>query len=138
MAYWLLKSDPESYSFADLARDKQTVWDGIRNHQARNYLARMKVGDGCLVYHSGEERAIVGTARIARAAYGDPGAEDPRWLNVDLRVGKRLARPLCLADIKAHRILARMAILKQSRLSVCPVTEEEWRVVGELTGSPDL
>lgn len=126
MAYWLLKTDPETYSFADLVRDQATSWDGIRNHQARNYLAQMKAGDACLVYHSGPEPGIVGTAKVVKAAYRDPGADDPRWLNVDVRAGKPLKRPVSLAEVKVHPVLKGMALVRQSRLSVSPVAPGEW------------
>jgi len=137
MACWLLKTDPETYSFDDLLRDKQTSWDGIRNHQARNSLAAMKPGDKCFIYHSGADPAIVGTAKVVKAAYRDPGADDSRWLSVDLKAGRRLARPVPLAAIRKHRALGSMALLKQSRLSVTPVTEEEWLVVEGLAAGED-
>lgn len=133
MAYWLLKSDPETYSFADLLRDKTTTWDGIRNHQARNYLAQMKPGDECFIYHSGGEPGIVGRARILKAPYSDPKADDPRWLNVDLRVSGSLDRALSLAEIKKHKTLAKMALVRQGRLSVTPVTDAEWKTALELS-----
>lgn len=129
MAHWLLKSDPETYSFDDLLRDKTTCWDGIRNHQARNFLAQMKSGDECLIYHSGGEPGIVGTAKIARAGYPDPKADDPRWLNIDLRVGRRLPRSVPLSEIKGHKALLKMALVRQGRLSVTPVTDAEWDAV---------
>jgi predicted RNA-binding protein with PUA-like domain len=135
MAHWLLKSDPETYSFDDLVRDGTTVWDGIRNHQARIHLAAMKAGDECLMYHSGKEPGIVGTAKVARAAYRDPKADDPRWLNVDLKSGKRLRRAVSLAEVKKHPALKSMAVVRQSRLSVSPVTDAEWKAVVALGAS---
>jgi predicted RNA-binding protein with PUA-like domain len=135
MAHWLIKSDPETYSFDDLLCDKKTSWDGVRNHQARNNLAAMKVGDSCLVYHSGEEPAIVGTAKVVKSAYPDPKADDPRWLSVDLQAGKRLSRAVPLAEMKKHSVLSKMAVMRQSRLSVSPVTEEEWAAALELGGA---
>ena len=132
MAHWLLKTDAETYSFDDLLGDKTTHWDGVRNHQARNYLASMMPGDECFIYHSGRDPGIVGTARILKAAYCDPKADDPRWLNVDLKVLKRLARVVPLAEIREHKALTQMALLRQSRLSVSPVTDAEWKAVLEL------
>jgi predicted RNA-binding protein with PUA-like domain len=134
MSYWLLKSDPETYSFDDLVRDKTTAWDGVRNYQARNNLALVKRGDECYIYHSVKDPAIVGTARVIKAAYSDPDADDPRWLNVDVKAGKHLAVPVPLAQIKKHAVLSGMALVRQSRLSVCPVSAEEWMAIQKLAG----
>jgi predicted RNA-binding protein with PUA-like domain len=136
MAHWLLKSDPDAYSFDDLVNDKTTRWDGIRNHQARSHVAAMKAGDQCLVYHSGSEPAIVGTAKIVKSAYPEPKADDPRWVCVDIQAGKRLKRSVPLAEIRKHPELSNMGIVRQSRLSVCPVTDAEWDAAIELGGSP--
>ncbi len=129
MNYWLIKSDPETYSFEDLCRDQTTAWDGVRNYQARNNLAAMKAGDLCLVYHSGANPAVVGTAKVVKAAYPDPKAEDPRWVNVDIQAGQTLARPVSLAEIKKHALLSQMELVRQSRLSVAPVRAAEWAEV---------
>src|SRR5262245_27083356 len=135
MAHWLLKSDPETYSFDDLARERTAVWDGIRNHLARIHLQAMRVGDTLLIYHSGSGAAVVGTATVTRAAYPDPRADDPRWVNIDIKAGKRLATAVPLAAIRKHPLLRGMGILKQSRLSVSPVTAAEWKAVHELAGA---
>lgn len=132
MSYWLLKSDPETYSFEDLVRDKKTAWDGVRNYQARNNLARMKRGDKCYIYHSVKNPAVVGTAEVIKAAYSDPESDDPRWLNVDVRAGKHLPEPVSLLEIKKHPALSEMALVRQSRLSVCPMSAKEWAVVQKL------
>ena len=132
MAYWLLKTDPDTYSFEDLLREKKTEWDGVRNHQARNNLAAMKRGDECLIYHSQTERTVVGTAKVVKAAYPDPEADDPRWVNVDVRVGKQLARAVTLAELKSEPTLANMALIRQSRLSVCPLEKKEWETILKL------
>ena len=134
MNYWLIKSDPETYSFEDLQRDRTTAWDGVRNYQARNNLAAMQVGDLCLVYHSGEKPAVVGTAQVVKAAYPDPKSEDPRWVNVDVQAGEALARPVPLVEIKKHPLLSQMAVVRQGRLSVAPVRAEEWAAVMALAG----
>ena len=126
MNYWLLKSDPETYSFEDLCRDRTTAWDGVRNYQARNNLAAMQAGDWCLVYHSGGGPSIVGTAKVVKAAYPDPKSVDPRWVNVDVQAGEWLARPVILAELKKHPVLSQMAVVRQSRLSVSPLTKAEW------------
>lgn len=129
MNYWLIKSDPETYSFEDLCRDQTTAWDGVRNYQARNNLAAMQAGDLCLVYHSGGEPAVVGIAEVVKAAYPDPKSEDPRWVNVDVRAGETLAGAVSLAQLKKHPLLAQMAVVRQGRLSVSPVTAAEWKAV---------
>ena len=137
MAYWLLKTEPEEYSFDDLVRDRRGEWDGVRNHLARNHLAAMKPGDECLIYHTGKARVVVGTAVVVRAAYPDPTADDPRWLAVALESGRRLPVPVPLAAMRSEEALAGMDILKQTRLSVCPVSAREWRTILRLArGAP--
>lgn len=136
MNYWLIKSEPGTYSFEDLQRDMRTAWDGVRNYQARNNLAAMKAGDKCLVYHSGASPGVVGTAKVVKAAYPDPKAEDPRWLSVDVQAGEILARPVPLSEIKNHGLLSHMAVVRQGRLSVSPVTAEEWAAVLALASKP--
>jgi predicted RNA-binding protein with PUA-like domain len=132
MAYWLLKTDPETYSFDDLLREKTTAWDGVRNHQARNNLQAMKKGDRCLIYHSQEVRAVAGTAKVTRAAYPEPKGGAEGWVCVDLKPEARLARPVTLAEIKADRLLSKMALVRQGRLSVSPVGDAEWERLMEL------
>ncbi|RIL04834.1 MAG: EVE domain-containing protein [Proteobacteria bacterium] len=124
--YWLVKSEPSTYSWDDLVRDGGTRWDGVRNALARIHLAAMKRGDLALVYHSGDDKAVVGIARVTRAAYPDPSADDGRWLAVDLAPVRPLAERVPLATVKQDAKLARFALVKQSRLSVMPATAAEF------------
>lgn len=121
---WLVKSEPSVYAFEELLRDERTVWDGVRNYEARNNLRAMKKGDLLLFYHSNEGKEIVGLAKVARTAYQDPKTGDD-WSAVDVVPVKRLAVPVTLATIKAHPRLSKMALVRRSRISVVPVTEEE-------------
>jgi len=123
MATWLLKSDPDTYSLDDLERDKKTTWDGVRNNQALIYLRQMKKGDLALIYHSGDDKNVVGLAEVTSAAYADPKLDDPKLVVVDLRFKKRSAKPVTLAQIKADRDFAGLQLIRQSRLSVMPVPE---------------
>jgi predicted RNA-binding protein with PUA-like domain len=126
--HWLVKSEPESYSFAQLQKDKTTAWTGVRNYSARINLRTMAKGDECFVYHSVSEKAIVGTATVVKTAYPDPTVEPgekAEWSCVDLKAGKALPRPVTLEEIKRNRVLKGMLLIRQSRLSVCPVTEKE-------------
>lgn len=127
MATWLLKTEPSAYSFADLVRDKKAVWDGIRNPEARNNLRAAKKGDLVLVYHTGDERRVVGLGRITREAYPDPADAD--WLAVDIAPGRALAEPVTLGEPKAEKKLADFALIRRSRLSVVPVTDAELGVI---------
>ncbi len=127
MATWLLKTEPSAYSFADLVRDKKAVWDGIRNPEARNNLRAAKTGDLVLVYHTGDERRVVGLGRITREAYPDPADAD--WLAVDIAPGRALAEPVTLGELKAEKKLADFALIRRSRLSVVPVTDAELGVI---------
>ena len=129
---WLVKSEPGTYSYADLERDGRTVWDGVRNFQARNYLREMSAGDEVLYYHSGDEKAVVALARVARAAYPDPSAPGQDWSVVDLAPLRALSRPVSLAEIKATPALAGMLLLRQSRLSVLPVARAEYDLIVKL------
>ena len=124
--HWLAKSEPSAYAWEQLVSDRATRWDGVRNHQARNNLAGMQKGDLVLFYHSGESREIVGVMRVARAAYPDPKADDPRWLAVDVEAVKPLAQPVSLAAIKADAALRGIALVKQSRLSVMPLEKDQF------------
>jgi len=134
MAYWLMKSEPESYGWSDLKRDGGTEWDGVRNNAARLHLKAMKPGDEAFFYHSMSDKAVVGIMRIAREARPDP--KDPDWVSVRVEPVKPLARPVTLAEIKAEPRLSKMELIRQSRLSVAPVREEEWKVVLELATRP--
>jgi predicted RNA-binding protein with PUA-like domain len=125
-AYWLVKSEPSTYSWGDLVRDGGTRWDGVRNALARIHLAAMKKGDVALVYHSGDDKSVVGIARITRAAYPDPSADDPRWLAVDLEPLRPLAVPVPLATVKQDAKLAGFGLVRQSRLSVMPASADEF------------
>jgi predicted RNA-binding protein with PUA-like domain len=118
---WLVKSDPDTYGWPELEREGVARWDGVRNPEARNHLAEMRPGERVLFYHSGADKAVVGIARVTKAAYPEPGADDPRWLAVDLEPVKKLARPVTLAAIKAERSLARIPLVTRSRLSVMPI-----------------
>jgi len=132
VAFWLIKTEPSTYSFADLRREGEARWDGVANPQALANLKAMKPGDLALVYHSGGERAAVGVAEVVRAAYPDPAEEDPRLVVVDLRAGAPLARPVPLAAMKAEAAFAGSPLLRQGRLSVVPITEAQWRAVERL------
>lgn len=133
MAHWLMKSEPESYGWADLVRDGQTEWDGVRNNAARLHLRAMQPGDTAFFYHSVSDKAIFGIMEIASAPHPDPKAAD--WVAVTVKPLEPLARPVTLAEIKAEPRLAGMILLKQSRLSVAPVTAAEWKIVLEMAAS---
>jgi predicted RNA-binding protein with PUA-like domain len=133
-AHWLVKSEPNAYSFADLQRDGSTVWDGVRNNAAALHLKAMKVGDEALFYHSQEGKEIVGIARITRTAFPDPGDPSGRFVAVELAPVKSLPKPVTLADMKAAPALSGMAMIRQSRLSVSPVTKAEWDAILTMAG----
>jgi len=122
MNYWLVKSEPEAYSWSDFLKDGKTAWTGVRNFAARKNLRTMKAGDRVFFYHSGEGKSIVGLARVAREFYRDPTADEGDWSAVDLAPEKTMFRPITLAEIKADKNLKEMALVRQSRLSVMPVT----------------
>jgi predicted RNA-binding protein with PUA-like domain len=124
--YWLMKSEPTKYSFAQLLRDKKTVWDGVRNFEARNYMRQMKAGDYCLFYHSNEGKAVVGVAKIAREAYPDPTAEGEDWSAVEVEPISPVKVPVTLDAIRGEPDLADIALLKRSRLSVVPISKEHF------------
>ena len=124
MAYWLMKSEPASYSWSDLVRDGGTEWDGVRNNAARLHLKAMKAGDEAFFYHSMSDKAVVGIMRVTREAQPDP--RDPDWVSVRVEPVRPLPRPVTLAEIKAEPSLAQMELIRQSRLSVAPVRDEEW------------
>ena len=130
MAYWLMKSEPGSYSWDNLVRDGGTMWDGVRNNAARLHLRAMKAGDQALFYHSMDERAVVGIMKIAGP--GQPDGEDGSWVKVPVEPVRALARPVTLAAIKAEPKLAKMELIRQSRLSVAPVRDEEWKLLLEM------
>ncbi len=132
MAFWLMKSEPHVYSWGDLVRDGTTDWDGVRNNAARLHLRAMQPGDEAFFYHSGDERQVVGIMRIAGPQ--EPDGEDGAWVKVPVEPVRPLPRPVTLTEIKAEPTLARMELIRQSRLSVSPVREEEWAKVLELAG----
>lgn len=134
MAYWLVKSEPSSYSWEQLEKDKRTRWEGVRNFAARNFLKQMKAGDKVFYYHSNEGMEIVGIAEVVQEFYQDPATQDANWVVVDIKPLKKLQKPVTLKQIKADKRLAGMALVKISRLSVQPVGEKEWAVVLELAG----
>lgn len=132
MARWLMKSEPQVYSWDDLVREGATDWDGVRNNAARLHLRAMKPGDEAFFYHSGEERAVVGVMRVA--GEGKPDGEDGAWVKVPVEPVRPLPRPVTLKEIKAEPALAKMELIRQSRLSVSPVREEEWALVLKMAG----
>lgn len=125
MAYWLMRSEPDVYGWDHLVRDKGTEWDGIRNYTARNFLKEMQPGDLALFYHSNTEKAAVGVMEIARA--WKPDGDDGNWASVRVEPRDKLANPVTLAAIKAESKLAKLEMLRQSRLSVTPVRADEWK-----------
>ncbi len=133
MSYWLVKSEPSAYSFEQLQQDKETSWDGVRNYAARGHLRSMKKGDEVFYYHSNEGLAIVGIAKVVKEAYQDPTTEDDRWVSVALKPLKKMKNPVTLNQIKAEKVLKNMALVRIGRLSVQPVTEEEWKTVLKLS-----
>jgi predicted RNA-binding protein with PUA-like domain len=136
MAYWLLKTEPSTYSFGDLQRDGSTTWDGVRNAQALIHIRAMRPGDRVLIYHSGDERAVVGTGEITSEPYPDPQSGDPKLAVVDVRAGRPVERAVSLAAVKADPAFAEMGLVRMSRLSVMPVTDDQWRRLCEMAGLP--
>jgi predicted RNA-binding protein with PUA-like domain len=124
--HWLVKQEPESYAWESFVREGETAWEGVRNYQARNNLKSMQPGDLVLFYASGEVKAVIGLAEVTRAAYPDRTADDPAWVAVDLKAGAALAKPVTLAEIKADPTLAKIALVRNSRLSVSPVSLQEF------------
>lgn len=135
MAYWLIKSEPEVYSWDQLNKDKQTRWDGIRNYAARNHLKSMKKGDELFFYHSDKATEIVGIATVSKEAYHDPTSSDPAWFAIDVKPLRKLSKPVTLEQIKKEKKLAGMALVRISRLSVQPVTSEEWQMILKMGGT---
>lgn len=129
MNYWLVKSEPLKYSWEQFVKDKRTYWDGVRNYQARNNLNAMKHGDAVLFYHSNEGLAVVGIARVVKEAYQDPTTEDQRWVVVDLEPVEPLPQPVLLSEMKQEKRLQNMALIHQGRLSVMPLTKEEFEII---------
>jgi predicted RNA-binding protein with PUA-like domain len=139
MAYWLVKSEPETYSWDDNVKKgpKGDSWTGVRNHQAKSNLMKMKKGDHAFFYHSGESREVVGIAEVIREHYPDPTDKTQKFVTVDLKAGKPLPKPVTLAAIRAEPKLADMVLVNNSRLSVQPVTAQEWALVCRMGGLKD-
>ena len=133
MSYWLVKSEPSTYSWEQYEKEKQTCWSGVRNYAARLHLRNMKKGDEVFFYHSNEGTEIVGIAKVLKEAYQDPTTTDDRWIAVDLTPHKKLKSPVTLDIIKKDKRLASMALVRIGRLSCQPVSDDEWKVVMELT-----
>jgi predicted RNA-binding protein with PUA-like domain len=131
MNYWLVKTEPETFSWDDLVREKKSVWDGVRNFQARTNLKSMKKDDVVFIYHTGDEKAIIGLATIVKEAYPDP--KDKDWVVVEISADKKLKKPVSLAQVKSTKKLSNMVLVKASRLSVQPVREDEFALILELS-----
>lgn len=134
MAYWLVKSEPFKYSWDQFVADKKTIWDGVRNYGARNNLRDMKLNDLLFFYHSNEGVEIVGIAKVSKTAFQDPTSDNPNWLSVELKPVKKLKRSVPLSEIKKVPSLQQMTLIRLSRLSVQPVTEDEWFTIMEMAG----
>ena len=132
MNYWLMKSEPDAYSYEQLERDKKGVWDGVRNYQARNNMKEMKEGDLFLFYHSNIGKEVVGIGKIIKEHYPDPTTEDKHWVVVEVAPFKKLKQPVTLERIKAEPRLSQMPLVRHTRLSVMPIKKEEFDLVVEL------
>ena len=131
-SFWIIKQEPSQYNWKQFEKDKETYWDGVRNYQARNNLKNMKKGDNLLFYHSVVGKEIVGIAEVTREAYPDPTTDDERWVVVDLKPIKPFKVPVTLEEIKTHKELSEIALIKQTRLSVIPITKKEFQVLLKL------
>jgi len=132
--YWLVKQEPEKYSWDDFTQDKTTDWDGVRNYQARNNLTAMKKGDQVLFYASVSDKQVQGIATVQQTAYPDPTIDDDRWVAVKLKAGKALPSPVTLAQVKAEPNLSEIALIRQSRLSVIPLRKPEFDLILKMGG----
>jgi predicted RNA-binding protein with PUA-like domain len=135
MNHWLVKSEPETYSWSDLVRDKRTDWTGVRNYAARLHLRAMQVGDQVFVYHSGDDKSVVGIAKVTKPAFPDTTADEDGWVAVELAAVSAFKQPVTLAQIKADATLKGMTFVRQSRLSVSPVTKVEFEKLRKLGGN---
>ena len=131
---WLFKTEPSAYSFPQLQKDKKTLWDGVKNNLALKHLSGVKRSDWILIYHTGEEKAAVGIARATSGAYPDPSKKDPKLLVVEIEALRALPRPVTLSEMRANPKLSRFDLLRLPRLSVMPVSEEQWRVIEGMAG----
>ncbi len=128
-SFWLVKQEPSSYSWSDFLADGETSWTGVRNFSARNNLRKMHIGDEVLFYHSGDDKGVVGVAKVTRTAYPDPTAKEGDWSTVDLAAVKALARMVTLREIKSNSRLKEIPLIRQSRLSVMPLAESDFREI---------
>ncbi len=133
--YWLLKTEPSVYSFDKLLSDGTTVWDGVSSNAALKHMRGMKKGDRAIIYHSGDEKAMVGLAEIVSTPFADPKQNDPKLVVVEIKAGKRLKRAVPLSEIKAEKSLADFALVRIPRLSVMPVTEKQWQKLMKMAGA---
>ena len=133
MNYWLVKQEPSAYSWDDFVKDGRTAWTGVRNFQARNNLKSMRLGDRVFFYHSVKDKSVIGEAEVVRESYPDPTAEEGDWISVDLKPLKALPRPVALEKIKAEKKLAGFVLLRNSRLSVMPVSAGEYQAIVDLS-----
>ena len=131
-SFWIIKQEPSQYNWKQFEEDRETYWDGVRNYQARNNLKKMKKGDNLLFYHSVVGKEIVGIAEVTRESYPDPTTDDERWVVVDLKPIKPFIVPVTLEEIKAHKELSEIALIKQARLSVMPITKKEFQILLKL------
>ena len=132
MNNWLVKQDPANYPFEQFQKEKKTEWTGVRNYQARNFLRDMKKGDEVLFYHSGDEKAVVGFATVSKPAFPDPTADDDAWIAVELKAGKKLSKPVSLAQIKADPMLSNILLVRNGRISVMSLTKSEYDQIVKL------
>tara|TARA_B100001971_G_scaffold209289_1_gene232587 strand:- start:8 stop:412 length:405 start_codon:yes stop_codon:yes gene_type:complete len=132
MNYWLLKSEPSTWSWDDQSKVKKEMWDGVRNYQARNNLMKMKKGDLCFFYHSVNEKKIVGTVEVVKEHYPDPTDKTNKFVVVDIKTKKKLKNSVSLKQIKSQKKLSHLALIKQSRLSVMPIDEESWYLINKM------
>ncbi len=132
MAMWLLKTEPDKYSYTDLERDGETMWDGVSQPHALLNIRKIQIGDSALIYHTGDERALVGIALVTRGYYVNPETDDARMAVCDVQAQERLARPVTLKEIKAHLELQNWDLVRLARLSVVSVSENQWRIVREM------
>lgn len=129
MAYWLLKTEPDRYSYQDLARDDRTIWDGVKNHLALKNMRTMTVGDLALIYHTGRERRVVGVAEVVSPPYPDPGLNEPKWIVVDVRSRFLFPQPVTLAQLKQQAEFTNSDLLRLPRLSIVPLSEKHWQKI---------
>ena len=134
MKYWLLKSEPSTWSWANQLKDKKCIWDGVRNYQARNNLMAMKKNDSCFFYHSVNEKQIVGIVKVIKEHYPDPTDKSKRFVAVDVKVKLTLPSPVTLEQIKKEKKLLNLPLVKQSRLSVMPIDKKSWKIICKMGG----